>query len=46
LLVTALCGGGSWYIRHFTQKVELLRLTAGIGISSMLALVFWTWQIM
>ncbi|MDP6741535.1 MAG: hypothetical protein QF807_01390 [Candidatus Thalassarchaeaceae archaeon] len=45
LLICALCGAGAWYIRNFTEKVEWLRLTAAIGICSMLALVLWTWQI-
>ena len=45
LLLVALCGAGAWYVRHFTQKVELLRLLAGVGICSMLALVWWTWQV-
>jgi hypothetical protein len=45
LLIVALCGGGAWYVRNFTHKVELLRLIAGIGICSMVALVWWTWQV-
>lgn len=45
LLVCALCGAGVWYVSNFTQKVEWIRLLAGIGICSMLALVIWTWQI-
>jgi hypothetical protein len=35
---------GAWYVRHFTQNVELLRLFAGVGIVSMIGLVIWTWQ--
>jgi hypothetical protein len=44
LFVVSLCGVGAWYVRHFTQNVELLRLLAGVGIVSMISLVIWTWQ--
>jgi hypothetical protein len=45
MLVCAICGAGVWYLTNFTQKLEWVRLVAGIGICSMLALVIWTWQI-
>jgi len=32
----------SWYLRNYTEKVELLRLTSISGIISMLTLLFWT----
>ena len=45
LLICAVCGALAWYTRNFTEKIEFLRLVAGIGICSMIALVIWTWQI-
>ncbi len=43
-LVVSLCGVAAWYLRHFTQRVQTLRLVALTGVASMLTLVMWTWS--
>ncbi len=32
----------SWYLRTYTERVELLRFTAISGVISMLTLLIWT----
>ncbi len=44
LAVVSICGVAAWYIRHFTERVHLLRFVAGIGCAAMATLVYWTWQ--
>lgn len=44
LAVVSICGVSAWYIRHFTERVQLLRFVAGVGCASMASLLFWTWQ--
>lgn len=43
-LVVSFCGVAAWYLRHFTQRVQTLRLVALTGVASMLTLVLWTWM--
>lgn len=43
-LVVSVCGVAAWYLRHFTQRVQTLRLVALTGVASMLTLVLWTWM--
>jgi len=43
--VVAICGTGTWYLRNFTQRIQLTRLVAIIGTVAMLSLVYWTWEI-
>ena len=40
-LVSAL-GVLSWYLRTYTEKVELLRFVAITGVISMITLLLWT----
>ena len=40
----AACGVGTWYLRHFTQRVQTTRTLALLGIASMLTLLVWTWM--
>jgi len=42
-LVVSICGVSSWYLRHFTERVQTLRSVALLGVASMLTLVAWTW---
>lgn len=42
-LVVSVCGVTAWYLRHFTERVQTLRLVALMGVASMLSLVTWTW---
>ncbi len=44
LAIASICGVGAWYIRNFTQRVDLLRIFAFIGSIAMGMLVIWTWQ--
>jgi hypothetical protein len=41
LLVCAIAGVCTWYLSNFTDRGELAKLSALIGISSMLTLVAW-----
>ncbi|MEL0330718.1 MAG: hypothetical protein VW982_00710 [Candidatus Poseidoniales archaeon] len=41
--IVAVCGVATWYLRHFTQRVQLTRTMALLGVASMLTLVSWTW---
>lgn len=42
-LMVAVCGVGTWYLRHFTQRVQATRFVALTGTATMLTLVAWTW---
>jgi len=42
-LIVACCGVGTWYLRHFTQRVNATRTVALLGTASMLTLLIWTW---
>jgi len=41
LLVCAIAGVSTWYLTNFTDREVLARLSALIGISSMLTMVAW-----
>ena len=41
-LVIAVCGVGTWFLRNFTERVEATRLVAFTGVTSMSAMVIWT----
>jgi hypothetical protein len=41
LLVCAIAGVSTWYLANFTDREGLARLSALIGISSMLTMVAW-----
>ena len=41
LLLCAIAGISTWYLGNFTDRVELTKLTAFIGICSMVALTIW-----
>ena len=42
-VAVAVFGVLTWYLDKFSQRRELLRLSAICGIISMLTLVLWTW---
>ncbi|MEC7351203.1 MAG: hypothetical protein VX382_07580 [Candidatus Thermoplasmatota archaeon] len=42
--VVAVCGVGTWYLRHFTVRVQTARTTALLGTAAMLTLLLWTWM--
>jgi hypothetical protein len=44
LAIVSFCGVGAWYIRNFTQRVDLLRIFAFTGSIAMGALLIWTWK--
>jgi hypothetical protein len=39
----AIFGVLTWYLRNFTQRVQATKLSAMLGVISMLSLVTWTW---
>ena len=39
----AIFGVLTWYLRNFTQRVQATKLSAMLGVISMLTLVIWTW---
>ncbi|MDA0926093.1 MAG: hypothetical protein O3C36_05580 [archaeon] len=41
--VVAIAGVVTWYLRHFTERVQATRAMALIGTASMLTLLLWTW---
>jgi hypothetical protein len=45
LSVCSMLGVGTWYLRNFTEKDELMRLCAFSGIACMISLVLWTWTL-
>lgn len=42
LFMVSFSGVMSWYLRNYTERVELLRLFAITGIVSMISLLGWT----
>ena len=38
-------GVATWYLRNFTERDELVRLSAFSGIACMISLVVWTWTL-
>lgn len=42
-VVISVCGVLTWYLRNFTQRVELTKLVAYTGVIAMLAMLLWTW---
>lgn len=42
-VAVAFFGVLTWYLDKFSQRRELIRLSAICGIVSMLTLVLWTW---
>jgi hypothetical protein len=41
-VIISFCGIATWYLRNFTQRVQLTKLIALVGVVSMLSMVFWT----
>ena len=39
----AIFGVLTWYLRNFTQRVQATKLSAMLGVISMITLVTWTW---
>ena len=39
----AVFGVLTWYLRNFTQRVQATKLSAMLGVISMITLVTWTW---
>jgi apolipoprotein N-acyltransferase len=42
LLLVSLFGVLTWYLRNFTQRLQLTKLSALSGVTSMLLLLWWT----
>ena len=42
-LVVAIAGVTTWWLRHFTQRVQATKTMAFLGTAAMLTLVIWTW---
>ncbi len=42
LFMVSICGVISWYLRNYTERVDLLRFFAIGGVISMLTLLGWT----
>ena len=42
LFMVSICGVISWYLRNYTERVDLLRFFAMLGVISMLTLLGWT----
>lgn len=40
--VISFCGIATWYLRNFTQREQLTKLIALLGVVSMLSMLFWT----
>ena len=41
LLVCAIAGLSTWYLSNFTDRADLPKLAAGVGVCSMVTLGFW-----
>ncbi|HII19650.1 MAG TPA: hypothetical protein HA312_00360 [Candidatus Poseidonia sp.] len=39
----AVCGVATWYLRHFSERIQATRTMALLGTVSMLTLLIWTW---
>ena len=35
----------TWFLKNYTEKIELMRFCAILGCISMLTLVIWTWTL-
>jgi hypothetical protein len=42
MFIVSICGVISWYLRNYTERVQLLRFFAILGVVSMLSLLGWT----
>ena len=40
--VISFCGVMTWYLRNFTQRVQLTKLIALTGVVAMVSMVLWT----
>ena len=40
--VISVCGVLTWYLRNFTQRVELTKFTAFAGVIAMTTMLLWT----
>ena len=45
LSICSILGVGTWYLRNFSERDELMRLCAFTGIACMISLVAWTWSL-
>ena len=41
-MVISFCGVMTWYLRNFTQRIQLTKFIALIGVASMISMVLWT----
>jgi len=41
-VIIAFCGVGTWYLRNFTKKVQLIKIVALTGVVAMVSMVMWT----
>ena len=41
--LVAFFGVLTWYLRNFTQRVQATKMSAVLGVVSMITLVTWTW---
>ncbi len=41
-VVISVCGVSTWYLKNFTKKVELTKLSAYTGVIAMTTMLFWT----
>ncbi|MDP7372694.1 MAG: hypothetical protein QF588_02280 [Candidatus Poseidoniaceae archaeon] len=41
-VVISVCGVLTWYLRNFTQRVELTKLSAFTGVIAMMTMLLWT----
>ena len=41
-VVISACGVITWYLRNFTQRVELTKFTAFTGVIAMTTMLLWT----
>ena len=43
-LIIAVFGVTTWYLRNFTTKVEMTKLSAYIGVVAMITMLIWTFR--
>lgn len=43
-LIIAVFGVTTWYLRNFTTKVEMTKLSAYIGVIAMITMLIWTFK--
>jgi hypothetical protein len=43
-LIIAVFGVTTWYLRNFTTKVEMTKLSAYIGVTAMITMLIWTFR--